>query len=120
MYTLQNGLLTNWESFTLIGVWKRILKKLGDISNDLSKIVKKAISHIFFQILWKSKCHILFTFSSHFKKICSVEWIEDFFSQVTHMKKHQKTILLAENSVNNNIPENPKFELVTYNDSPYH
>ena len=27
---------------------------------------------IFFQILWKSRCHILVTFLSHLKKICSI------------------------------------------------
>ena len=28
--------------------------------------------HFFLKIIWKSRCHILVTFPSHFKKLCSI------------------------------------------------
>ena len=53
--------------------------------------------NLFFQILWKNRCHILVAFPSHLKKLRSILrlWLKKlncgFFSLVSLMKKHHNT-----------------------------
>ena len=53
---------------------------------------KYPANKLFFQILWKSRCHILITFPSHLKNYVlywnfdSKSWIVSFFTRFTHEK----------------------------------
>ena len=67
------------------------------------KIIGFRLKIFFFQILWKCRYHILVTFPSHLKKLCSIlrfflkSWIVAFFTHFTCEKRPQTKQLLSHN-----------------------
>ena len=69
-----------------------------NISSSIKLLFLKSVWNVFFQILWKSRCHILVTFPSHLKKLRSILrfWLEKlncgFFHSFHSWKKTTKQL----------------------------